>query len=57
MIQQKVKMKYKKQAKKIEGTVVRNSTLNATERKMLMKEEMPRLQSSIADFKVNISMG
>lgn len=50
-------MKYKKQAKKIEGTVVRNSTLNTTERKMLTKEEMPWLQSSIADFKVNTPMG
>lgn len=51
-----MKIKYKKQAKKIWGTVVRNSTLNATERKMLMKEEMPRLESSIAGSKVNISM-
>lgn len=36
-------MKYKKQAKKTDGAVVRNPILNATERKTLMTEEMPRL--------------
>lgn len=49
-------MKYKKQAKKIKGTVARNSTLNTTEMKILTKEEIPRLKSSISDFKVNITI-